>query len=96
MATQVAFLLQRLHPSATVTICRRLARAIISVTVAFTLSMPTELVNERSIFRTSGRSFSSHERSIAGTKIIDRQLYALKVQMFGHMLVAILQDIAFG
>ena len=59
--------------------------------------MPTELVNERSIFRTSGRSFSSHESEVLPVpKSSIASCTPFKVQMFGHMLVAILQDIAFG
>lgn len=49
---------------------------MMSVTVEFTASVPMAEVNDLSIFSTSGRSFSSRERAVAGTEIINRQFYA--------------------
>ncbi len=40
--------------------------------------------------------FQPRQGAVAGAKVIDRQLDAFLVQIFGHVLVAILQDIAFG
>ena len=40
--------------------------------------------------------FQPGKRAVAGAEIVDGQLYSLKMEMFGHMVIAILEHVAFG